>query len=124
MTPESISIEFPEMSHGWVAVFESLYEHLNSPKMNSVDNRRLAIDLSALRQLVWERTGERTQIVDNTRGGCPRWIDKSNMIDDPSERVMVCDRMMAAMGTCVLHLEPTPESLAMKAVSRECRQKA
>ena len=112
------------MSHVWVTDCESLYENIISPKMNSVDNKRLAIDLSALRQLVWERDGERTQIADSTRGDYPRWIDTSTMIADPLTKAMAGDRMMVALATGVLDLQPTPESLAIKARSREARQKA
>ena len=112
------------MSHAWFTDSESLCEHLVSPGMNSVDNKRLAIDLSALRQLVWERDGERTQIVDSTRGDYPRWIDTSTMIADPLTKVMAGDRMMAALGTGVLDLQPTPESLAIQARNFESRQKA
>ncbi len=92
--------------------------------MNSVDNKRLAIDHSALRQLVWERDGDRTQIVDSTRGDYSRWIDTSTMITDPSTKAMAGDRMMAALDTGVLDLQPTPESLAMKAGNREARLNA
>ncbi len=112
------------MSHVWATDCESLYEHLISPEMNSVDNKRLAIDINALRQLVWERDGERTHIVDSTSGDCPRWIDTSTMIADPLTKATACDRMMAVLGTGVLDLQPTPESLAMKARNRESRQKA
>ncbi len=112
------------MSHVWVADYESLYEHLVSPKMNSVVNMRLAIDLSALRQLVWERDGERTQIVDSRRADCPRWIDTSTMIAEPLTKAMAGDRMMVALDTGVLDLQRTPESPAIKARSREARQNA
>ena len=112
------------MSHVWVTDCESLYEHLIFPRMNSVDNKGLAIDLSAPRQRVWERYGERTQTVDSARGAYARWIDTSAMIADPLTKAMFGDQMMAATGTGVLDLQPTPESLAMKARNSECRQKA
>ena len=50
---------------------DSLYEHLVSPKLNSIDNKRLAIDMLALRQYVWERNGERAQVVDTSSGDYP-----------------------------------------------------
>ena len=50
---------------------ESLYEHLASPKFNPIDDKRLAIDMLALRQYVWERNGKRTQVVDTSSGDYP-----------------------------------------------------
>ena len=52
------------MGHVWMTDCDSLYEHLVSTKHNSVDNKRLNVDLMALRQLVWERGGERQEYVD------------------------------------------------------------
>ena len=48
-----------QMEHVWMTDCDSLYEHLISPKMNEVENKRLSIDLVALRWLVCERRGER-----------------------------------------------------------------
>ena len=46
------------MGHVWMTDCDSLYEHLISTKHNSVDNKRLNVDLMALRQLVWKRGNE------------------------------------------------------------------
>ena len=61
-----------QMGHVWLTDCDSLYEHLISPKNNSVDNKRLAIDLMALRQYVWERNGERSQYIEHSSGDYPR----------------------------------------------------
>ena len=45
------------MGHKWLTDCDSLYEHLMSSKFNSIENKRVAIDLMALRQQVWERNG-------------------------------------------------------------------
>eukprot|EP00974_Lingulodinium_polyedra_P023324 2253122-Lingulodinium_polyedra.AAC.1 len=37
-------------SHVWATDFDALYEHLIAPKLNQIDNKRLAIDIMALRQ--------------------------------------------------------------------------
>ena len=46
------------------------------------------------------------------------------MIADPLTVATAGDRMMVALGTGVLDLQPTPESLAIKARNREARQNA
>ena len=97
-------------------------EHLISPKNNSVDNKRLAIDLMALRQYVWERNGERTQYIEHSCGDYPRWIDTSTMIADPLTKAMDPTRMVNTFMTGKLDLRPTPESLAIKEKNRQLRK--
>ena len=98
------------MSHVWVTDCDSLYEHLIAEKANHVDNKRLAIDLLAMRQLIWERGGERTEIVDSSCGDYPRWIDTSTMIADPLIKAMSCDRTVATFETGVFDMRPTEEA--------------
>ena len=45
---------FCSNGHVWLADCESLFAHLISPNTKLVDNKRLAIDLSALKQLIWD----------------------------------------------------------------------
>ena len=110
------------MSHVWLTDCDSLYEHLVSSKMTQVENKRLAIDLMALRQLIWERGGERTEVVDHTSGDYPRWIDTSTMLADPLTKVMGADRLIQAMMTGHMDLQPTAESMAIKAKNRVARK--
>ena len=101
---------------------DSLYERLVSPKLNTIDNKRLGIDLKALRQDVWERNGERTQNVDHSCGDYPRWIDTSTMVADPLTKAMCGDRLTATMMTGQLGLQPTAESLMIKEKNRQSRK--
>ena len=103
---------------------DSLFEHLTSSKMNSVENKRLGIDLMALRQLVWERSGERTQYIDHDSGDDPRWIDTSTMVADPLTKAMNADRLATMLQTGVLDLTPTPESLFIKEKNKVVRKNA
>ena len=79
------------MGHIWLTDCESLYEHLASPRLNAIENKRLAIDLMALRQQIWERDGERTFEVDHSCGDYPRWIDTSVVPADPLTKSMSSD---------------------------------
>ena len=89
---------------------DSLYEHLMSPRLNTVGNKRLQIDLMALRQQVWERGGERTLEVDHSCGDYPRWIDTSEMLADPLTKALAADRLVATMETRHFENRPTVES--------------
>ena len=101
---------------------DSLYEHLVAPKLNSIDNKRLGIDLMALRQQVWERNGERTQEVDHSSGDYPRWIDTSTMVADPLTKAMQGDRLTAVTMTGQMDLKPTAECLMTKEKNRQSRK--
>ena len=102
---------------------DSLYEHLIAPRFNTIENKRLAIDLMSLRQQIWERDGERTQYVDHDSGDYPRWIDTSTMIADPLTKHMDCDRLKNTLATGILDLTPTEESLKTKERNRSLRKK-
>ena len=95
-----------------------------SQKANSIDNKRLAIDLKALRQLVWERDGARTQEVDLSAGDYPRWIDTSVMLADPLTKNMDSERLDQTMMTGYMDLRPTAESMMIKERNRAWRQNA
>ena len=112
------------MGHCWMTDCDSLFEHLVTSKMNSVENKRLGIDLMALRQLVWERGGERTQYIDHDSGDYPRWIDTSTMVADPLTKAMSADRLGTMLQTGVLDLTPTPESLFIKEKNKVVRKNA
>ena len=72
-------------------------EHLATPKLNTIDNKRLAIDLTARRQYIWERQGELLDVIDHSSGDYPRWIDTSVMLADPLPKVMNADRLINTM---------------------------
>ena len=78
------------MGHVWTTDCDSLYEHLLSPRLNAIENKRLAIDLMALRQQIWERDGERTLEIDHSCGDYPRLIDTSVMLADPLYKTHIC----------------------------------
>ena len=113
-----------QMGHVWLTDCDSLYEHLVSPKFNTIDNKRLGIDLMALRQLVWERNGERTEFVESSSGDYPRWIDTSTMLADPLTKAMDTSLLDECMRTGNVSFKPTEEAMIKKAMNKEWRKKA
>ena len=111
-----------EMGHCWMTDCDSLFEHLMSQRLNSIENKRLAIDLMGLRQQIWERSGERTLEIDHSCGDYPRWIDTSVMLADPLTKAMSCDRLSSTMKTGLFDMRPTAESLMIKEKNRACRK--
>ena len=111
------------MGHLWLTDCNSLYEHLASPKSNTVQNKRLGIDLQLLRQMIWERDGDHIGEIDHAQGDYPRWIDTSVMLADPLTKVMKPDVMTKVLGTGTFNMCATPESLAIKEKNRQARQR-
>ena len=108
--------------HVWLTDCDSLYEHLVSPKMATIQNKRLAIGLQALRQDIRNDEEDRTESLDVTKGAYPRRIDTSSMIADPLTKAMKADRLISTITTSLLDLRPTPESLAIKARNKTLRK--
>ena len=79
------------MGHVWMTDCDSLYEHLMSQRLNTIENKRLAIDLTALRQQMRAQDIERTLEIDHSCGDCPRWIDASVVLADhlPSRSLLI-----------------------------------
>ena len=96
------------MGHFWMTDCDSLYENLIANRHNSIENKRLEIDLMALRQQIWERDGERTLTIDHSCGDYPRWIDTSVMLADPLTKGIGAERLVATMTTGVFQNSRQP----------------
>ena len=70
------------MRHVLLTDCESLFAHLVLPNTKQVDNKRLAIDLSALKQLIWDNRDDCDEEVDGSKGDYLGWIDTSAMLSD------------------------------------------
>ena len=76
------------MAIGWLTDCKSLYDHLFMPGISEVTDKRLAIDLTALRQDVWRKPGEETgnpsyddaPPADGTTKVA--WVDTLTMVSD------------------------------------------
>ena len=101
------------MGHVWFADCESLFTHVISPNTKQVDNRRLAIDLSALKQLISDNRDDCDEF-DGSKGDYPRWIDTSAMLSDCLTKTMTSCRLIETLSTGIFDMRPTGESPAIK----------
>ena len=62
------------MGHLWFADCESLFAHLISPNTKQVDNKRLAIDLSALKHLIWDNRDDCDEEVEGRLSSLDRHV--------------------------------------------------
>ena len=103
------------MGHVWFADCESLFAHLILPTTKQVDNKRLAVDLSALTQLIWDNRDDSDEEVDGSKGDYLRWVDTSAMLSDCLTKTMTSCRLNETLGTGIFDMRATEESLAIKA---------
>ena len=103
------------MRHVWMTDCRSLEEHLKNPTFSKCADKRLSIEIAALRQLLWMMPDG--TIVYELEDACPdvvRWIDTSTMPSDCLTKYMKPDRLMDMMKTGVLDLRATAQSLLIK----------
>ena len=103
------------IGHFWLTDCESLFAQLVSPNTKQVDNKRLAIDLSALTQLIWDNRDDCDEEVDGSKGVYRRWIC------DCLTKTMTSCQLNETLSTNIFDMRPTQESLAIKAKNRKWR---
>ena len=109
------------MEHVWFTDCESLFSHVISPSTKKVDNKRLAIDLSALKQLIWDNRDDCDDEVHGPKGDNLRWVDTSAMLSDRISKTMTFCRLNETLSTSSFDMRPTEESLDIKARNRKWR---
>jgi len=82
--------------------------------MSKIDDKRLSIELSAMRQSIWERDGVKTEEIDKSSGDMVRWVDTSRMLADPLTKAMKADALMEALNTNYMTFIATEESVLRK----------
>ena len=106
---------FCSKGHVWFTDCECLFAHLISPNTKQVDNKRLAIDLSALKQLIWDNRDDYNEKVSGSKGDYTRWIHTSAILSDCLKKTMTTCRLTETSRTSTFDMRPTEECLAIKA---------
>ena len=107
------------MVHVRFADCEGLFAHLISVNTKQFDNKRLAIDLSALKQLIWDNRDDCDEEVDGSKGNYLRRVDTSAMLSDCLTKTMISCRLIETLSAGISDMRPTGESLANKAKNRK-----
>ena len=90
----------------------SLNDHLRHATFTKCSDKRLSIDLAALRQMVWlTRDGELREKIGSDQPDMVRWIDTSCMVADCLTKRMRSDRLSGCLRSCLLDLIPTDDSV-------------
>ena len=70
------------LGHVWFTDCQGLFARVILPNTKQLDNKRLAIELSALKQLIWDNRDDCDEEVDGSKGDDSRWIDTFAMLSD------------------------------------------
>ena len=93
----------------------SLSDHLRNPTFTKCSDKRLSIDLAALRQMVWlTPDGELRDEIGLDQPDMVRWIDTSCMVADRLTKRTRSDRLSECLRSCWLDLLSTDESVLCK----------
>ena len=103
------------MRNVWMIDCNSLNDHLRNPTFTKCSDKRLSIDLAALRQMVWlTPDGELREKIGSDQPDMVRWIDTSCMVADCLTKRMRSDRLSGCLRSCWLDLITTDESVLCK----------
>ena len=103
------------MRNVWMIDCNSLNDHLRNPTFTKCSDKRLSIDLAALRQMVWlTPDGALREKIGSDQPDMVRWIDTSCMVADCLTKRMRSDRLSGCLRSCWLDLIPTDGSVLCK----------
>ena len=102
------------MKHTWLTDCCSLRDHLLNPTFARCSDKRLSIDMAAMRQLIWlDDNDEPRDSLDESCSDMLRWIDTTAMIADCLTKAMKPGRLIDALQGH-LDLRATPEGELVK----------
>ena len=109
--------------HIWITDCKSLEEHLKSDTMNKVDDKRLSIDIQALRQLIWENAeGEEQDELTCQLPDIIQWVDTSKMLVDALTKDMNGNELRATLKEGHWSTIPTEEAQITKMKKQKYRR--
>ena len=112
------------MKHLWMTDCQSLHDHLTNPVLTKVSDKRLSIDLTAMRQILWElEDGELRDELGKQDPDQLRWIDTSTMLCDCLTKDMHADQLRQAIQTNVIDLQASDHSIMSKMMKQKQRRK-
>ena len=111
------------MQHLWLTDCKSLEDHLLSESLTKTDDKRLSVDIAALRQLVWQNANEEDQ--EELSDDMPdkiRWIDTSKMLVDCLTKDMKTNYLRETLKEGTYNIVPTVESEVTKLAKQKYRR--
>lgn len=109
--------------HMWITDCKSLEEHFKSDPMNKVNDKRLSIDIQALRQLIRENEeGEEQDELNYQLPDLIQWVDTSKMLVDALTKDMNGNELRATLKEGHWSTIPTAEAQITKMKKQKYRR--
>ena len=112
-----------QMQHLWLTDCKSLEDDLLSDSLTKTDDKRLSVDIAALRQLIWQNADEEDQ--EELSAELPdqiRWIDTSKMLVDCLTKDMKTNYLRDTLKSGTYNIVPTAESEVTKLAKQKYRR--
>ena len=113
------------MKHMWLTDCQSLHDYVNNPIASGSEDKRLEIDLEALREAIWFDSDDNLKdAITSEDNDKIRWIDTSTMIADPltkSGNEKFTKPMDTTMMSGRINFIPSDESVMKKMKSQKAR---
>ena len=113
----------------WITDCKSVYDSLVKPKMAKMSDKRLGIEIAALRQSIWRTPGQAygdPLLCDDLPSNATdvvRWIDTDVMLADPLTKAMDATKLMSALDTNTWSIVQPHESIIKKRAKQLARSK-
>ena len=116
----------------WFTDCDSTVQACIEPVLGKIQDKRLSIEISSLRQSVWRRKGQRVgqssieddlPVIDEATD-IIRWIDTDTMLADCLTKVMDASKLMATLESNFWDIKQPIESLRKKRLKQAQRQAA
>ena len=113
----------------WFTDCNSNKEAMLNPNGQKYSDKRMNIEIAALRQILWRAPGSASGLphVEDERPNdatdVVRWIDTDVMLADPLTKVMEPDKLVAAMQTGYWDIEQPIESVMKKRAKQAARSR-
>ena len=118
------------MMHIWFTDCKSAWDHLQKPVPKKRTDKRLGIEMAALRQSLWRKRGEALgdpRLYDalpvNPTDIC-HWIDTDVMICDPLTKAMKADKLLEVLATNRWRWTQSKDAKELKARKAQHRRNA
>ena len=109
--------------HMWITDCKSLEEHFKSDPMNKVNDKRLSIDIQALRQLIRENEeGEEQDELNYQLPDLIQWVDTSKGLADALAKGMNGNELRATLKEGHWSTIPTAEAQITKMKKQKYRR--
>ena len=113
----------------WITDCKSVFDSLTKSKMSKMADKRLGIEIAAMRQSVWRVPGQAVgdpslcDVIPQNATDVVKWVDTDVMLADPLTKAMDASKLMAALDDNYWSCMQPHESIIKKRAKQIARAK-